>query len=67
MEFGLKDTCGWRIIADTQYTLDKIIKIKIESVYLSNCYIASSSSSSIKGAGTETACGQGTEYTFDAD
>jgi len=33
LEFGLADTCGWRIIADAQYIADRIIKLKVESIY----------------------------------
>ncbi len=67
LEFGLSDTCSWRILADTQYVPDKIIKLKIESVYQATCYITSSTSANIKNAATEVACNQGTEYTFDAN
>ncbi len=64
LDFGFQDTCGWRLIPDTQYVEDKIIKLKVESLYLVNCYI--SSGTSIKSASVETSCVQGTEYTFDA-
>ena len=67
LEFGLADTCGWRIIADTQYVADRIIKVKIESVYSAQCYITNSASADIKKASPETGCNQGTEYTFDGD
>ena len=56
MEFGLADTCGWRIIADTQYVADRIIKVKVESIYQAQCYITYSATSNIKSAAAETAC-----------
>jgi hypothetical protein len=65
LEFGQQDTCGWRIIADTQYTTEKIIKLKIESVFQVSCFITKGTS--IKTVDTESSCAQGTEYTFDAD
>jgi hypothetical protein len=65
LDFGYQDSCGWKIVADTNYVLDKTIKIKVESMYLVNCYI--SSGTSIKNSVAEDSCAQGTEYTFDAD
>ena len=65
IDFGLNDLCGWQVAGETDYTQGKVIKVKIEQLYLANCYL--SNGYSISNASSETSCVAGTEYTYDAD
>ncbi len=64
-DFGNFDTCGWHIIASTEYVRDKLIRITINSISNTNCYL--NSGTNILNANGETTCSYNTEYDFDAD
>eukprot|EP00347_Sterkiella_histriomuscorum_P006261 403353448 len=65
LEFGKDDICSWRIIADSQYVQDKFIRISINTLYQTNCFI--NAGTSIRSTTSEVSCASGTQYDFDAD
>ncbi|CDW74466.1 UNKNOWN [Stylonychia lemnae] len=65
LDFGKDDVCSWRIIADTQFIQDKFIRITVNTLYQTNCFI--NQGSSIDTTTSETSCVSNTEYDFDSD
>lgn len=65
LDFNTNDICGWHLIADTQFPREKYIRVKIEVINNSKCFI--NSGSGIDTATHEISCASDSTYDFDAD
>lgn len=61
-QFNLNGYCHWAIKPPSEFTADLVLKIRIDKLYSSECYL--NFGGSIITAGSEKTCQEGIEYSF---
>ena len=61
-QFNLNKYCYWAIKPPSEFTADLVLKVKIDKLYGTECYL--NFGGSIMTAGSEKTCQEGQEYSF---